>query len=63
MKNAMWKSSAESRRRFIGGSDARIIMGNDEKAAGTRLNGAGQVVVDLQRRVAISYVATKRSSQ
>src|SRR5690349_5407305 len=30
MKNAMWKSS--ERRRFIGGSDARIIMGTDEKA-------------------------------
>jgi predicted phage-related endonuclease len=28
MKNAMWKRS--ERRSFIGGSDARIIMGNDE---------------------------------
>ena len=32
MKNAMWKRSAEERRRFIGGSDARIIMGEDEGA-------------------------------
>jgi predicted phage-related endonuclease len=30
MKNAMWKRS--ERRSFIGGSDARIIMGNDEPA-------------------------------
>ena len=28
MKNAMWKRSAEDRRRFVGGSDARIIMGD-----------------------------------
>jgi predicted phage-related endonuclease len=32
MKNAMWKRSAGDRRSFIGGSDARIVMGNDEKA-------------------------------
>src|SRR6201997_4072513 len=32
MKNAMWKRSADDRRSFIGGSDARIVMGNDEKA-------------------------------
>jgi len=32
MKNAMWKRSAEERRRFVGGSDARIIMGDDEAA-------------------------------
>ncbi len=32
MKNAMWKRSVAERRSFIGGSDARIIMGNDEKA-------------------------------
>jgi predicted phage-related endonuclease len=32
MKNAMWKSSTTDRRGFIGGSDARIIMGGDEKA-------------------------------
>jgi predicted phage-related endonuclease len=32
MKNAMWKSSTRDRRGFIGGSDARIIMGGDEKA-------------------------------
>src|SRR5438309_1070207 len=31
MKNAMWKRSAD-RRSFIGGSDARIIMGRDEQA-------------------------------
>jgi predicted phage-related endonuclease len=30
MKNAMWKRS--DRRSFIGGSEARIIMGNDEQA-------------------------------
>ncbi len=32
MKNAMWKRSAEGRRHFIGGSDARIILGEDEAA-------------------------------
>ena len=32
MKNAMWKNSAMERRRFVGGSDARIIMGEDEGA-------------------------------
>ena len=32
MKNAMWKNSAMERRSFIGGSDARIIMGEDEGA-------------------------------
>ena len=32
MKNAMWKNSAMERRRFVGGSDARIIMGEDEAA-------------------------------
>jgi predicted phage-related endonuclease len=32
MKNAMWKSSTKDRRGFIGGSDARIIMGSDEQA-------------------------------
>ncbi len=32
MKNAMWKRTSEDRRRFIGGSDARIIMGEDEGA-------------------------------
>src|SRR6266581_1495498 len=31
MKNAMWKRSVD-RRLFIGGSDARIIMGSDEQA-------------------------------
>ena len=32
MKNAMWKNSAMERRGFVGGSDARIIMGEDEAA-------------------------------
>jgi predicted phage-related endonuclease len=32
MKNAMWKRSVAERRSFIGGSDARIIMGSDEQA-------------------------------
>ena len=33
MKTEMWKSAAlNSRRSFIGGSDVRIIMGNDEAA-------------------------------
>ena len=32
MKNAMWKNSAMERRGFVGGSDARIIMGEDEGA-------------------------------
>src|SRR5437016_11025569 len=31
MKNVMWNRSAD-RRSFIGGSDARIIMGADERA-------------------------------
>jgi predicted phage-related endonuclease len=32
MKKAMWKKSSNDRRYFIGGSDARIIMGDDEGA-------------------------------
>jgi predicted phage-related endonuclease len=32
MKNTMWKRSADDRRYFIGGSDARIIMGTDDAA-------------------------------
>jgi predicted phage-related endonuclease len=32
MKNAMWGKSAKERRAFVGGSDARIIMGNDQGA-------------------------------
>jgi predicted phage-related endonuclease len=32
MKSERWGKSYESRRTFIGGSDARIIMGNDEAA-------------------------------
>jgi predicted phage-related endonuclease len=32
MKNTMWKGSGADRRGFVGGSDARIIMGSDEPA-------------------------------
>ncbi len=32
MSATLWKKSFENRRSFIGGSDARIIMGNDEAA-------------------------------
>ena len=32
MSGALWTKSYESRRSFIGGSDARIIMGGDEAA-------------------------------
>src|ERR1700732_1491398 len=32
MKTTMWKKNGQDRRSFIGGSDARIIMGNDETA-------------------------------
>src|ERR1700724_3774477 len=32
MKTPMWKNKAQDRRHFIGGSDARIIMGDDENA-------------------------------
>jgi predicted phage-related endonuclease len=32
MKQAMWKKSSKDRRYFIGGSDARVIMGDDEAA-------------------------------
>ena len=32
MKSQMWTKTYESRRSFIGGSDARIIMGSDETA-------------------------------
>jgi predicted phage-related endonuclease len=32
MKSEMWTRSYANRRNFIGGSDARIIMGNDEAA-------------------------------
>ena len=32
MKRQMWTNSRDERRSFIGGSDARIIMGNDEAA-------------------------------
>jgi predicted phage-related endonuclease len=32
MNSTLWKSPAEDRRSFVGGSDARIIMGHDEAA-------------------------------
>jgi predicted phage-related endonuclease len=32
MKNTMWKKAALDRRSFVGGSDARTIMGSDEVA-------------------------------
>ena len=32
MKSNAWTKSNENRRPFIGGSEARIIMGNDEEA-------------------------------
>jgi predicted phage-related endonuclease len=32
MKHPLWTNSAQDRRHFIGGSDARIIMGDDEAA-------------------------------
>jgi predicted phage-related endonuclease len=32
MKAELWRNSAESRRSFLGGSDARTIMGTDEAA-------------------------------
>src|SRR5260370_42700824 len=32
MKEMMWKKPSKDRRYFIGGSDARIIMGDDEAA-------------------------------
>ena len=32
MKQPMWTNSLENRRCFIGGSDARIVMGDDEAA-------------------------------
>jgi predicted phage-related endonuclease len=32
MQSRLWKSARESRRSFIGGSDARIVMGDNEEA-------------------------------
>src|SRR5687768_1094989 len=32
MKSQLWKNPSPDRRSFIGGSDARIVMGSDEKA-------------------------------
>ena len=31
-KNDVWKRSSRERRHFVGGSDARIVMGTDEEA-------------------------------
>jgi predicted phage-related endonuclease len=32
MKTTMWKGAGQDRRFFVGGSDARIIMGSDQAA-------------------------------
>ena len=32
MKSTVWTKTYENRRRFVGGSDTRIIMGSDESA-------------------------------
>ena len=32
VKEAMWKQSSKDRRYYVGGSDARVIMGADESA-------------------------------
>ncbi len=32
MKTELWKRGGQDRRYFVGGSDARIIMGKDEAA-------------------------------
>ena len=32
MNSSMWTKTAKDRRYFVGGSDARIIMGSDEAA-------------------------------
>jgi predicted phage-related endonuclease len=32
MQSRLWKSDRESRRSLIGGSDARIVMGDNEEA-------------------------------
>jgi predicted phage-related endonuclease len=32
MRQSVWKTAPTNRRYFIGGSDARVIMGNDESA-------------------------------
>jgi hypothetical protein len=37
MSATLWTKPYESRRAFIGGSDARIIMGNDETALVARV--------------------------
>ena len=44
----VWTKSPEGRRCFIGGSDARIIMGSDE-AALVRLDGGRKGVKPSQR--------------
>ena len=32
MEQRLWKKGSKNRRYFVGGSDARIIMGDDEEA-------------------------------
>ena len=39
MKSDVWTSRAGDRKHFIGGSDARIIMGSDEAALHPALAG------------------------
>ena len=39
MTSGMWTMSGEDRRYFIGGSDARIVMGNDEAALSAAVAG------------------------
>lgn len=56
MKNTMWKRS--QRRSFIGGSDARIIMGNDEQAL-VRLWREKRGEVEPERSVRQSHRAAR----
>ena len=35
MKSKVWTKPYENRRSFVGGSDARVIMGSDEAALGS----------------------------
>jgi predicted phage-related endonuclease len=48
MKEMMWKKHSKDRRYFIGGSDARIIMGDDETA------GKNEVRLSQRTSLAIS---------
>jgi predicted phage-related endonuclease len=58
MKNTMWKKGQRDRRSFIGGSDARTIMGSEEKRgevepedlSGNLIVQLGSVTEDLNRR-------------